>query len=574
MTGAADRPITPGNDWRPVVPPALGEWTPTRSLCVVMPAHNPKHLATVLASLAAQTYPAELTEVVVVDDGSEPAVVLPDVRPERTRVVRVTEGWGRANALACGAAASDSEILMWLDDDMLVLRHHLEAHARWHHLVEHFVVLGDKRFVEPAEVGIHPWGTAPQRAASLTPEQVRAAVANNAAADLWDWETSDPHTWVEDIWAVTDDLATAGTGAFVSLVGATVSMTRALHDAAGGPVRDLRLGEDTVFGHQVAEAGAVLLPDHEARSWHLGLSHAMRHAEQVKAHNQPLFAHLVPSLRPRRVQHGRAWAVPFVEVVVPAEGSHLPVQACVDSLLDQDMDDHVVVLVGEWSQLDEGRVRPLADEHFELRWLQRMYRDEPRVQLLEPDDPRVTGFSRSPLRLRLSGTDLAPARATLRLLVTDLDRTQHGLRVLTDDDGEVVARLERTAAFARTQWYDGVSSDAERDAMVTASHGSSTRPASDAGFVPSERRLRPRFGVWRDPAMDADASWRKLQRQMARNAPVLTPEDVEETTAPAADDAPIVDAPVDAPPARRSEPVEEPAVGRGRWGRVVRRLRD
>ncbi|QCC76164.1 glycosyltransferase [Nocardioides daphniae] len=93
-----DRPITPVNDWRPVVPPTLGGWTPTRSLCVVMPAHNPKHLATVLASLAAQTYPTELTEVVVVDDGSEPAVVLPDVRPERTRVVRVTEGGARQRA--------------------------------------------------------------------------------------------------------------------------------------------------------------------------------------------------------------------------------------------------------------------------------------------------------------------------------------------------------------------------------------------------------------------------------------------------------------------------------------------
>ncbi len=47
----------------------------------------------VLAGLAAQTYPAHLLEVVVADDGPG-ELVLPEVRPERTRVVRVERGVG------------------------------------------------------------------------------------------------------------------------------------------------------------------------------------------------------------------------------------------------------------------------------------------------------------------------------------------------------------------------------------------------------------------------------------------------------------------------------------------------
>ena len=99
VSARRDQPVVRRNEWDVLTPPAIGAWTPTRTVTVVVPAYNShRTLPHVLAGLAAQTYPAHLMEVVVSDDGSTPPVVLPEVVPDHTRVVRVEEGWGCAGA--------------------------------------------------------------------------------------------------------------------------------------------------------------------------------------------------------------------------------------------------------------------------------------------------------------------------------------------------------------------------------------------------------------------------------------------------------------------------------------------
>ena len=110
------QPLVRRNEWRSLPATELGGWTPTKSVSVVIPTWGAEAtLPFVLAGLAAQTYPAHLLEAVVVDDGNPAPVVLPEVRPENTRLVRVTEGWGRANACHTGALASEGDVIAWLD---------------------------------------------------------------------------------------------------------------------------------------------------------------------------------------------------------------------------------------------------------------------------------------------------------------------------------------------------------------------------------------------------------------------------------------------------------------------------
>ncbi|UUZ61219.1 glycosyltransferase family 2 protein [Nocardioides sp. B-3] len=186
----------------------------------------------VLAGLAAQTYPAHLLEVVVVDDGNPEPVRLPDVRQANTKLVRVTDGWGRANACHTGARASEGDVIMWLDADMLAFREHVEAQLQWHHEIDYAVVLGTKRFVDPLAL------------ADKTPAQVRDDVASGAIDRTRDWDAEETHKWVEGMWRRTDDLTLAGPRAFRAHVGATGSLTRALYDSSGGMATGLRLGED------------------------------------------------------------------------------------------------------------------------------------------------------------------------------------------------------------------------------------------------------------------------------------------------------------------------------------------
>ena len=101
--GAVDlsaQPRVHRNDYSVVDVPELGEWTPKLSVSVVIPAYGgADKLALVLASLAAQSYPAHHMEVIVVDDGSpEPLTCRRSARRTPGSSPRPPAGGGRRTA--------------------------------------------------------------------------------------------------------------------------------------------------------------------------------------------------------------------------------------------------------------------------------------------------------------------------------------------------------------------------------------------------------------------------------------------------------------------------------------------
>ncbi|MFD0889572.1 glycosyltransferase, partial [Streptosporangium algeriense] len=73
------------NDYGSLTPPEPGRWEPRLGVSVVIAAYDcQESLDRTLASLAAQTYPAHLMEVVVADDGSDPPLRIDGPAPART----------------------------------------------------------------------------------------------------------------------------------------------------------------------------------------------------------------------------------------------------------------------------------------------------------------------------------------------------------------------------------------------------------------------------------------------------------------------------------------------------------
>ncbi|WP_181309933.1 glycosyltransferase [Nocardioides campestrisoli] len=509
------QPVVRHNDYRSLTPPALGEWDPRLSVSMVVPAYNyHRTLPYVLAGLAGQSYPAHLLEVVVVDDQSTPPLELPEVRPENTRILRVESGWGRANACHLGAQASDGDVLHWYDADMLPYREEVEAHMRWHHLVDYAVPGGDKRFVDP------DW------LFGLDPAEVRDRVAAGEAGDFFPGVPHEEHKWVEGYWRRTDDLTLAGPRAQRVHIGMTGSVTRDLYRASRGFDPQLRLGEDMALGHELAQVGGVFVVEREARSWHLGRSQVLRRAEQVNRYNDPYLANLVPAMRPKRRKHGRSYEVPYVEVVVPvadrltdsevAQGAD-EVVACVDALLDADFSDLRVLLVGPWGRVHEERIQPVEDPALELRIVHRSYRGEPRVSLVESAPGHCPESTDAEFRLTLPDTSHAPLPQALQRLLDDLERTHHGRRTITYPDG-AEARLERIAALARVERVAQVGDD--RDELMEEAFGTGSYAAKEVGFVPTEERDLPRFVLKPKPAMSPEKSRALLLGTPASETPV------------------------------------------------------
>jgi glycosyltransferase involved in cell wall biosynthesis len=305
-------PVLRGNDYGPLERP---DAPPHLSVSVVIPAYGQQDkLDATLASLAAQTYPAGLMEVVVVDDGSEPALRLPEIRPESTRIVApLPGGWASAHATNSGAAQSDGDVILRLDADMLVFHDHVAAQLRWHHAADYLAVLGHKRFVD-------------YRAGDLDPVDVFEAVRAGKAAELFDAESAQPQ-WIEQIIDATAGLRQADHRAFRVLVGASFSVHRSLFDASGGMDAEVLLGSDTVFGYRLHQAGAVFVPDDQSSAWHLGPRQIAERGELAKAYRRPRIANRVPELDRKRPRATRIWETPAARTRVHCRhdpGGHGP----------------------------------------------------------------------------------------------------------------------------------------------------------------------------------------------------------------------------------------------------------
>jgi len=105
-------------------------------LSVIIPTHNrPDELARTLECLKRQSIPDEDYEIIVVDDGSQPPVLLTlGTESPKCSLVRL-EGVERSAARNAGAAAASGEVLVFIDDDISVdsnfLLSHLRAHDEW-----------------------------------------------------------------------------------------------------------------------------------------------------------------------------------------------------------------------------------------------------------------------------------------------------------------------------------------------------------------------------------------------------------------------------------------------------------
>lgn len=93
-------------------------------------------------------------EVIVVDDGSEPAVRL-EAADTQVRLLRVSHG-GRSRARNLGAEAAQGEVLAFLDDDISVTRHHAAAIADLYARYPASCLIG--RIELPAEWAHTPFG--------------------------------------------------------------------------------------------------------------------------------------------------------------------------------------------------------------------------------------------------------------------------------------------------------------------------------------------------------------------------------------------------------------------------------
>ncbi len=347
------------NDWRQVDMLASEVFTPTLPVSVILPTWQPPAgmLERTLAALEGQTWPRDLFEVVIVDDGSEPPVEAPRSTPLDVKVVRQERrGFGAARARNNGARAAAHDILLFLDSDMLAEAGWIAAHARWHYAVSDAMTLGFYAFVAVDGLDLE---TVRRRRGSLK--------------ELFSGRPADP-PWFEGHMLRTDDLTSRADDLFRVVSSGNFGIRKQFYESVGGFDESfMRYGlEDTELGYRAYTRGGLLVPVWDAFAWHQG---RWCDGRDAKDRDQRIMrskaAHLIAHRGFRRSGINRVFAVP--QYVVTVEAGHCPTEqviAMVATLLADRVYDLVVRIE-----------TPSRDGDERLALLRDLFGPEPRVRV-------------------------------------------------------------------------------------------------------------------------------------------------------------------------------------------------
>ena len=296
------------NEWHRVELPPPELFRPSAFVSVVVPYfEQPAELERTLAALERQTWPRELFEVVVVDDGSKTPLAAP-VSPLRVTVVHQEDrGFGLARARNTGAETAAHDILLFLDADMLPDVGWIGAHARWHQTVGDAVTLGSRAFVAV--------------------DGIDAQTIRSAGATLGELFAGRPRdaSFVDRHMARTRHLTATADDQFRVLVGSNFGIRRELFEAAGRFDETFTRwgGEDTEFGYRAQTIGGLMVPVADGLAWHQGRLADDRERKDASFDIQRgKLAHLIAHHEFRDAFAGRTFAVP--QYVVTIDAAHAP----------------------------------------------------------------------------------------------------------------------------------------------------------------------------------------------------------------------------------------------------------
>ncbi len=320
-----------GNDWRslPVSPP--DQFEPQRRVTVVITYYEaPDALELTLAALEIQTYPRELFEVVIVDDGSRLPLTEPEHSPLDVRVVHQEDlGFGLARARNTGVRAASNDIIVFLDCDMVPESGWLAEHARWHHAASDVLTLGFRAHVDVTGID----------AASVRDRP-------GSLADLFAGRAVDRPEWIEFHMVRTGELTSDADDLFRVVTGGNLGVSRSFFELVGGYDETFTQWgcEDTEFGYRAFTRGAVLVPARDAMCWHQGPGAAPSSAETASLEMQRAkISQLIAHYGFRRAVPGRSFTVPqYVVTVEPGEADPEALLATVEHVLASKIHDLVV----------------------------------------------------------------------------------------------------------------------------------------------------------------------------------------------------------------------------------------
>ncbi|WP_420435667.1 glycosyltransferase family 2 protein [Candidatus Poriferisodalis sp.] len=378
-----------GNDWRSLPVAPAPHFVPERAVSIVITYFEaPEALDLTLAAIETLTYPRDLFEVVVVDDGSRVPLQTPSHCPFDIRVVHQEDlGFGLARARNTGVRAASNDIIVFLDCDMMPEAGWLAEHARWHHAASDVLTLGFRAHVDVA---------------GIDGDSVRKR--DGSLSRLFEGRAVDRPEWIEFHMARTSELTSDADDLFRVVTGGNLGVSRSFFELAGGYDESFTQWgcEDTEFGYRAYTRGGVLVPARDAMCWHQGPGAAPSSAETASLELQRAkISQLIAHHGFRQAKPGRSFAVPqCVVTVTPGSADPEALLETVERILGSTLHDLVV-----WVDESPEHQQALGSDYERIR---RIVAGDARVRF-GPEGGATEAFAAAAFHVTVpAGAEVAP----------------------------------------------------------------------------------------------------------------------------------------------------------------------
>ena len=402
--------------WNNSNPPVYDE-----KVSIIIPVYNRKEiLGKTLAGILHQSYPLNLIEVIIADDGSSdhPEELVAKFEPFFSIKYVSQEDLGfRASAVRnLGVSESSHENLIFLDCDMLPLPNLIESMMKWLYVSKKVILIGHRRFVSTDDFSIDQCIETIEPLIDLPDINSENKIVQKGSKGV----TVD---WREKIYSETNQLKSAGAHVFRTFCSGNVGFSRKIWNQIGGFDEDFNHwgGEDTEFGFRAYNNGNWFIPVHEALALHQEPPGGENETDRIegKMITHKILVEKCPS-RYRKYEKNRQYQIPKVSVFVPAYNCQDFIEEALFSVLNQSFSDFEILVTDDGGTDDTAKlVLQLAEMDSRIRFFPKTNGG------IGSACNHMLSFAKGEYALQLDGDDvLAPD--TIEKMVNVLDNDSIG----------------------------------------------------------------------------------------------------------------------------------------------------
>jgi len=421
---------------------------------IVIPVYNRKEkLAKTIAALTHQTYPNELMEIIIADDGSSdnPQELCETFKSffKMSYIYQEDRGYRLSEIRNKGVDAAIHEQIIILDCDMLPLPNLVESYMKYAHISNKAVLIGGRRYVNTDNVS---WEEIIDDITSVS----TLPSLDSGTGKIPEKGKPPSEDWRYKIYRSTNQLKNSKYP-FRAFCGGNVCFHKSLIQDVGGFDEDFTAwgAEDTEFGFRVYNQGYWFIPVDGAEALHQEPPEGSNETDRDagKAITQPLLIEKCPAFY-RRMEKDRIYEVPKVSIYIPAYNAEKFIVEAINSALNQTYTDIEIVVVNDGS----------IDSTGEL--LDSIYSSNRRVRIIHQKNGGISSATNTAINacrgeyiLQLDSDD-AILPETVELLVAVLDRNDigfvYGDSYLIDSEGNNIGRAYSWSMYDRYKLLDGM----------------------------------------------------------------------------------------------------------------------